>query len=68
MTTYALLPGPESMAIFKLTSKATTRAGVTTSGTANYLVSTSGVLRPTETPLPGLSPDGVTVDAVLKFQ
>ena len=67
VVTYALASSAETTAIFKLTSKVTTAAGVTASFTGNYVVSTSGVLRPTETPLLGLSSGGITVDAVLKF-
>lgn len=68
VVTYSLVPGPETMAIFKLTSKSTTKAGVTTSITSNYVVSTNGILSQTESPFPGISPGGVTVDLVLRFQ
>ena len=66
--TYALAPESGSRAIFKLTSKSTNAAGVTNSLSTNYSISTDGVLRPTDTPLVGLSSGGVTVDAVMKFQ
>lgn len=66
--TYVLVPATETTAIFKLTSKFTTTAGVTTSQTSNYVVSTNGSLTLSDTPLSGITLSGVTVDLVMKYQ